>query len=333
MTKRTIIFRADGSSTIGMGHFIRTLALAEMLNEHFFCVFATRNPTEYQIAEIEKVCNDRIELPEDDSHFDVFLECLKGDEIVVLDNYFFTTEYQKDIKVKGCKLVCIDDMHDKHYVADIVINHAPGITVDKFMAQPYTKCLLGTRYVILRPDFLAESHSIETLKPIKKRRVLICFGGSDFNNLTMEMLLLISDYNCEITVITGEAYPFEDKLHDFMKTFQGEIFHKKNIDACEMRKAFMNNDLAIVPASGILFEAISVGIPIISGFYIQNQYDIYHGFLDLGVIYGAGDFSRDSFLNAWNSVESKMSIQMIKNQKDCIDGKSPIRIRKAFENI
>ncbi len=31
MTKRIIIFRADGGPTIGMGHFTRTLALAEML--------------------------------------------------------------------------------------------------------------------------------------------------------------------------------------------------------------------------------------------------------------------------------------------------------------
>ena len=65
--KRNIIFRADGGPAIGMGHFTRTLALAEMLNEHFHCIFATRQPTEYQIAEIEKVCHSRIDLPEDDS--------------------------------------------------------------------------------------------------------------------------------------------------------------------------------------------------------------------------------------------------------------------------
>ena len=81
MDKRTIIFRADGSPIIGMGHFIRTLALAEMLHKDFNCIYATINPTEYQKKEIEKVCNGRIELPGDDSHFDIFIEGLKGDEI------------------------------------------------------------------------------------------------------------------------------------------------------------------------------------------------------------------------------------------------------------
>jgi hypothetical protein len=78
VAKRTIVFRADGSTTIGMGHFTRTLALAEMLNEHFYCVFATRQPTEYQTSEIGKVCSGQIDLPADDSHFDRFLEYLQG---------------------------------------------------------------------------------------------------------------------------------------------------------------------------------------------------------------------------------------------------------------
>ena len=29
-------------------------------------------------------------------------------------------DYQRAIKQKGCRLVCVDDMHDKHYVADVV---------------------------------------------------------------------------------------------------------------------------------------------------------------------------------------------------------------------
>jgi UDP-2,4-diacetamido-2,4,6-trideoxy-beta-L-altropyranose hydrolase len=146
MDKRKIIFRADGGPTIGMGHFIRTLALAEMLNDDFYCIYATQSPSEYQTNEIEKVCHERIDLPADETHFNVFLNLLKGNEIVVLDNYYFTTEYQKAIKAKGCKLVCIDDMQDKHYVADLVINHAEGINRNSFSIESYTRLLLGYKY-------------------------------------------------------------------------------------------------------------------------------------------------------------------------------------------
>ena len=151
--KPKIIFRADGGPTIGMGHFIRTLALAEMLKDDFYCIYATQSPTYYQINEIEGVCHERIDLPADETHFNVFIDLLKGDEIVVLDNYYFSTEYQRAIKAKGCKLVCIDDMHDKHFVADVIVNHAP-ISSSNYSATAYTKLLLGFNYALLRQDFL-----------------------------------------------------------------------------------------------------------------------------------------------------------------------------------
>jgi len=146
MVKRKIIFRADGGPNIGMGHFIRTLALAEMLKDDFYCIYVTKSPSAYQIIEIEKVCHERLDLPANKSHFKVFLNILKGDEIVVLDNYFFTTEYQRAIKNKGCKLVCIDDLHDKEFVADLIINHTPGVLKNDYIAQPYTQLALGLDY-------------------------------------------------------------------------------------------------------------------------------------------------------------------------------------------
>lgn len=37
-----IYFRADAGAEIGYGHFIRTLALADMLKDDFSCVFVTQ---------------------------------------------------------------------------------------------------------------------------------------------------------------------------------------------------------------------------------------------------------------------------------------------------
>ena len=106
MTKRKIFFRADAGAQIGYGHFIRTLALADMLRDDFDCTFYTQSPSTYQQREADKVC-PLVSLPSDDSKFERFLEYLIGDEIVVLDNYFYTSDYQKQIKDKGCKLVLL----------------------------------------------------------------------------------------------------------------------------------------------------------------------------------------------------------------------------------
>ena len=71
-----IYFRADASATIGYGHFIRTLALADMLKDDFDCTFFTCHPTSYQVSEMEKVC-PFIPLQEE-THSADFLSHLQG---------------------------------------------------------------------------------------------------------------------------------------------------------------------------------------------------------------------------------------------------------------
>ena len=61
--------------------------------------FLLVHPTPYQVEEMEKVC-PFIPLQEE-THSADFLSHLQGDEIVVLDNYFFTTDYQRAIKQKA----------------------------------------------------------------------------------------------------------------------------------------------------------------------------------------------------------------------------------------
>jgi len=272
MNKRTIIFRADGGPSIGMGHFIRTLSLVEMLKENFYCVFATRKPTEYQIEEIKKTCDKLIDLPEDSSHFRIFLNHLKGDEIVVLDNYYYSAEYQRQIKDKGCKLVCIDDLHDKHYFADILINYT---ITDKtlFSIEPYTRLLTGFSYALLRKEFL---QSIPDRKIHKKfNRAFICIGGSDFNNLTCKFLddLNKIDQIKEITIVTGNAYNYTPLLTEKVNKYSCKktikLYH--NLTAGELITEMDKADFGIVPCSTVLFETISRKLPVITGFYVDNQ--------------------------------------------------------------
>jgi UDP-2,4-diacetamido-2,4,6-trideoxy-beta-L-altropyranose hydrolase len=335
-SKRTIIFRADGGPKIGMGHFIRTLALAEMLNEDFNCIYATRKPTEYQIVEIENVCHKRIDLPEDDTHFDFFLEQLKGDEIVVLDNYYFNTEYQRIIKAKGCKLVCIDDMHDKHFVADLVINHAPGIVESSFSKENNTKLLLGPKYSLVKKVFREfNSSRIEFTEYPKS--LLIVFGGADFYNLTQTYLEEVAELNIfsTINIITGSSYVFLDELYSYLKSFdKNKIRHFHNINSEEIIEVAKDSDMAIAPSSTILFELLTLKKPVVSGYYVDNQEAICKGFNNLNVIIKVGNMNIKSKLK---EVLSNITIpdlnRVILNIENVIDNKSGSRILTEFTKL
>lgn len=277
-SRRKIFFRADAGAQIGYGHFVRTLALADMLRDDFECTFFTVSPSPYQIGEMEKVC-DFVVL-EEETGFEDFLNFLHGDEIVVLDNYFFTTEYMRQIKDRGCGLVCVDDMHNRHYVADVVINHGlanPSV----FDVEPYTKLALGLDYALLRKPFLTYSGSRR-----EKNHWFVSFGGSDFDNMTAKFVSYLDQDPtvAGITVVIGDAYMYRDSLDAFHK-----IEIKKNLTASQMKDEMSRSEYAVVPSSTVCLEALACGCKIASGFFVGNQSEGYMNLLKNRIVYPLGN--------------------------------------------
>lgn len=276
--KHKVLFRADASAEIGYGHFIRTLALADMLKEEFDCVFCTAEPSPYQIREMQDIC-PYISLTEE-TKFQDFLAYLDGSEIVVLDNYFYTTDYQRQIKAKGCRLVCVDDMHDKHYVADAVVNH--GLTNKNFFdVESYTKLCLGFDYALLRKPFL---HAVGGKK--EKGKWLISFGGSDIDNLTVKFASILE--NCyqvkNMTIVIGDGFKHIDSLKGLSK-----VAVKRNLTAFQMCDEMKKAEYAVLPSSSVSIEALACGCKIACGYYVDNQKDYFNRMSKDGYIYPLGN--------------------------------------------
>ena len=264
--KRKIYFRADAGPEIGYGHYIRSLALADMLKQDFECTMFTQMPTDYQLREVEHVCSI-VALSGTNAKFDEFLNHLHGDEIVVLDNYFFTTDYQRAIKAKGCKLVCIDDMHDKHYVADVIINH--GCTDESlFDVEPYTRLCLGLNYALLRKPFLETHDDVNRVKGI----VVVCFGGSDPHNLTKRYAehLIMSQGVEQVIAVVGDGYQHRETLCLLPKV---EVRSRLSADA--MANLFRSAEAVVCSASTTAYEALACGTKVYTGWYVENQKEIY----------------------------------------------------------
>lgn len=272
---KKIIFRADAGPLIGYGHFIRSLALAEMLKDDFECHFATVQPSLFQLNEIEKVC-DVMALPEGDAHFDVFLSFLKGNEIVILDNYFFTESYQQRIKDIGCKLVCIDDLHDRRFCADIVINHALGVTSQEYVGKPWTSYLLGFDYALLRKPYLEDF----PFNPNKTFGCMILIGGSDPNGITRNLVTMLEElhFHQPIAVVVGDG--FQDLINLKAKSHVS-VF--KSISGQEVLDLMNSSTFGIFPASTTSMEACAARLPFVCGHYVKNQINLYNGLKQHGL--------------------------------------------------
>lgn len=277
-----------------------------MLKDDFDCVFYTSEPNQFQIVELNKVCR-HICLSEKTKH-DVFLGLLDGSEIVVLDNYFFTTDYQKKIKSKGCRLVCIDDMHDKHYVANAVINYC---TTDStvFSTESTTKLCLGFDWMLLRKAFRKPSQ-------IKQRNdtIVLCFGGADPYGITEKMIWHLSDLevNNPIVAISKNTFTIPPKLNCEIKFGLG---------ATQMAQLFSTSALGIMAASTVFLEGLSQGLPMIVGYHVENQLELYKSIeqRQCGITVGnLQDLTKKELQNAIH-LSKKLQINPIKPQETAIN--------------
>lgn len=334
MKKRKLLFRADGNHTIGLGHIVRSLALVEMVNNFFECVFIIRTPSEEVSSLINKSCNSLISIPDFQTYKDEAIwiseNIINSDTILILDGYNFNTEYQKTIKKTNCFLICIDDIHSFHFVSDIVINHVPGINKKQYSAERYTKFYLGEDYALLRKQFL---NNRPNNKSLLNKNVLICFGGSDGNNITQKVLMAINNNENinQINIVIGSAYLFEEELKKWiLENSHGKVNVFKNINADEMVNLMSNNFVAICPASSIAYEAIAMNLKLLVGLTAENQREFYD-YLILKKINGIGSYL-DSTVS---QISEKTNIVISSSQKgiNLIDGLQQKRYIEIFKNL
>ncbi len=297
LEKTNVFFRVDGGVKSGLGHLVRCLALAQIIEESFSIVFLCKEIPQNVKEEIAAKGYSLILLENDEQLCDL----LDPKSLIVLDGYHFDSAYQKSIKNHGHKLICIDDLYNQKFYADLIINHVPGVKKEDYDSEPYTKFALGLPYALLRKPFFQYTKDVAVATPIKS--VFICFGGSDEHNLTLQILKDTLDYADfeKINIVTGGAYLNKIALEAYCQNFANVSYHHA-IDENQMAKLMYQSDLIIVPASGLLYEAVAIGCKIISGIIVENQKIFYERFLKLGSFVTAEDFNSNSFKAALATV-------------------------------
>jgi UDP-2,4-diacetamido-2,4,6-trideoxy-beta-L-altropyranose hydrolase len=319
---RNVYIRVDGNTTIGLGHLIRCIALGQMIRSAFDVCFVC---TDIPPSIVEQVVSEGFQQKAIKHEEDLF-EMISNKDLVVLDLYGLTIDYQKQIKAVGCKLICIDDLHDNSFFADLLINHAPRVRPQDYKAQPYTLFALGLNFALLRQCFL-QAAAQNTPKSNELQKVMICFGGADMLNLTHQTLAIVLEEKQfkKIVVITGTAYPFQFALQAAFIDDRIEFHHA--IKDAQMFELIRECDLAIVPSSGILLEVMAAGNRIISGMYVDNQKLLFTAYKELEVFVSAEDFSSASLEKALQAVATTNSKKVV------IDGHSGKRLLKFFDQL
>lgn len=281
-TSSTLLLRADAGPSIGAGHVLRCLALAQGYlarggQVRLRTLLAADSPLARRFvdagAEVETLAEDPGSLADRQAT----LECLHrlGSRHVVVDGYHFDGSFQAGLCDADCNVLWIDDeAHAPPYRARWILNQNLHADADLYgQRRDDCRLLLGPRYALVRQEFLGWRDRLRTT-PSAARRVLVTLGGGDRLNATGKVVeglqLLLREGRClEVDVVVGGLSPHLDALRSQVAP-EGDavrILH----DVEDMAPLMARADLAITAAGSTTWELALMGLPALVGILADNQ--------------------------------------------------------------
>ena len=273
-----IVFRVDASKELGIGHFMRCLALSEEFTRRgHVCIFFSKidHSLIWKIKNYD--INHKIISKETSWRKELVLltNFLKENNIdwVVTDHYKIDSNYIRAIIKNGVKVLSIDDTAQIYYYSNIVVNQNIGAEKIRFESDENTIFLLGPDYIMIR-DSLLKRNEKKYRKKVKK--ILVTMGGTDNYNLTKKILKMIElshlDKKIDIILIIGPLNTFSSNIKDYVKKSKLKV----NIieSPKDISKIYLDSDIAISAGGSTCYELAYFGIPNMIITIANNQLEI-----------------------------------------------------------
>lgn len=343
-----LFIRADASATMGTGHVMRMLALAQAWRR------IAGTPVTFLCAEIpdgiaRRVRDEGFEVvPLGDVRDQAADARATLDEVtqrvagtgswIAADGYRFDIGFQRAIKAAGCRLLVMDDNGENgEYGCDIVANQ--NIDASEAMhakRDEAVKLLLGPEYALLRPEF-ADGCAGRTAKPPSEWNILVTMGGSDPENATAVVLDALESCTCKsVTVVVGSANPNLEALRARAAKSKGRV--NLVVDTKEMRALMERADLAISAGGSTVWEMCRMGLPMVLLSIAENQDAVIRAIADAGIAVNAGGVGSDAAARIRCAVESlfrepERMAAMSERGVALVDGLGAGRVVEAMREI
>lgn len=282
--QNTLLIRADASVSMGTGHIMRMIALGQAWldggGEAVFLCAEITPALEGRLKE-EGFLLEKIQASPG-SREDLEATCAAiarygADSIpVALDGYQFDADFQLGLKKAGCRLLVMDDYgHAAFYHADWVLNQNISAREELYANRaPHTQLLLGTKFALLRREFL-KYRGWQRQIPEIARKVLVTLGGADPDNVTGKVIEAIAPLDIQVKVVVGGSNPHLPELQDAVETMK---FQPANIELvinpADMPGLMAWADLAIAAGGSTAWELAFMGLPSLFVILAENQVGI-----------------------------------------------------------
>ena len=331
--KPLILFRADAGVHIGLGHLMRCFALAQSWQDSGGqCVFLSGIAAEMIHRRLESdgmpvVAPAGEPGSEADAQAVVALAQERSAQWVVVDGYHFSTQYQAHIRSAGLKLLVIDDYaHAGRYVADLVLNQNPHAAADLYGDRNQrTRLLLGTRYALLRREFLSWQVWERTVASTAIT-LLVTTGGADPGGASKKVIEALAGSPLRSEVVTGAA----NQEAEASPSGQAQRITRHHVPA-NMAEMMASADMAVSGGGSTLLELCFMQVPTIALILADNQRPGAERLGALGVtqtLGGLNSVSRKQLTAAIETlrVNSQARAAMASAGRKLVDGQGAARV-------
>ncbi len=326
-----------------MGHIYRTLLLSNYIRKKYGyeCIFISRNnkPT----LNLLKKNNFKfypfkfnISKEEEKQQLKQILLIEKPDTIIadVLKNCF-DSSYMLCFKWDNrIPVIAFIDAHEKTAInADIVINTSLAQRKDYYSESKNTKYYLGFDYLILPEQYINSEKRKNLNESVKK--IMICMGGTDHNNLTFQVLDAIdkSLHNFECDIVISSSFFSKDEVSSRLKI----LSHKVNIffDSDSLYNHFKDADMAITAGGYTHVERMCAGVPGIVINQLVHQAQLSRFIMEQGATLDLGlhnNITDERILEAFNDLIEDFALResIMVNGNKLVDGKGLERVAQVI---
>ncbi|OYT96221.1 MAG: UDP-2,4-diacetamido-2,4,6-trideoxy-beta-L-altropyranose hydrolase [Pseudomonas sp. PGPPP3] len=302
---QVVVIRVDASMTMGTGHVMRCLTLAEALRtQGVQCRFICREHPGHMIAAIRQRGFEVAELPEGSIDFrpvpaaDVPLpahaswlacdwlgdaeqtlrvaEAIKPD-LLVIDHYAIDFRWENALRSVVPLIMAVDDLADRMHACDFLLDQNWfGVDVSlRYQGLIPGHCvpMLGPRYALLKPEY-ATLRAQMAPRDGEVRRVLVFMGGSDPTNETGKVIeaLMHSDLrHLLVDVVVGANHSDLSGIVSMAKARPGTHVYS---GLPSLAGLMMRADLMIGGGGSTTWERMCLGLPAVVICIAKNQIEL-----------------------------------------------------------
>jgi len=351
-----IVFRVDASVSIGVGHFMRCLALADSFSKWGCKIsFICRQLPDYLSLVLEDRLYNLVKLVEEESNWTIdnlphsswlgtsqdldvkaTIAAIGGHcDVLIIDHYGIDSKWEIAIRQWAACILVIDDLADRHHECDILLD--PNLYTNpksryRDLVSENCVLLLGPQYAILRDEFSRVRQDVHIKDGVVKR-ILVLMGGVDCHNITEKVInsVFMLNSNIDVDVVVGREHPALESLGELCSKYKYNFHVQPDNLAMLMSMA----DLAFGSSGSTSWERCCLGLPTVCLTQAFNQIEIAEGLAKSGAIINLGDGISIQTTEIFSALEKLISEpEKVRDMSQkCLEIVDGLGIQKIFAEL